>query len=325
MDGNRETDIMEECILTAENVVKSFGKFRALDGASLSIPKGSIFGIIGPNGAGKSTLLRIVTSLAHPDSGRVTVNGIDVAMSPRRALAGTGAIVDSPAFYPDLTARLNLDILCRGTGRKYRARRDELAEYTGIAGWMNHRVREFSLGMKQRLAITLALLPDSHFVILDEPTNGLDPSGIVDIRNLIRNLGSDLGATVLVTSHMLGEIEKVCSNIAILNHGKIAAQGPMEEILRRSPVTLIRSSEPDRAESLLKETFGPRILSIRQMEDASGVLRVETDSECAAELNETLVKNGFSVSMLENEPDRLERLFLELTGKETGVRNEVRS
>ena len=314
---------MSDYVLTVENVVKSFGKFRALDGASLSIPKGCIFGIIGPNGAGKSTLLRIVTSLAHPDSGRVTVNGINVEAYPRKALKGTGAIVDSPAFYPDLSARLNLDILSRGTGRKYRARRDELAEYTGIAGWLNHRVREFSLGMKQRLAITLALLPDSHFVILDEPTNGLDPNGIVDIRNLIRNLGADLGTTVLVTSHMLGEIEKICSNIAILNHGRIAAQGPMEEILRRSPVTLICTTEPDRAETLLKETFGPRILSVSTKED--GVLRVETASECAAELNETLVKNGFPVSMLENEPDRLERIFLELTGKESTVRNEVRS
>ena len=316
---------MDDCILTAENVVKSFGKFRALDGASLSIPKGCIFGIIGPNGAGKSTLLRIVTSLAHPDSGRVTVNGIDVEAYPKKALTGTGAIVDSPAFYPDLTARQNLDILSRGTGKKYKAHREELAEYTGIAGWLNHRVREFSLGMKQRLAITLALLPDSEFVILDEPTNGLDPNGIVDIRTLIRNLGADLGTTVLVTSHMLGEIEKICSNIAILNHGKIVAQGPMEEILRRSPVTLIRATEPGRAEALLKETFGPRILSVRQMDDASGVLRVETESECAAELNETLVKNGFAVSMLENEPDRLERLFLELTGKESSVRNEVKS
>lgn len=316
---------MDECILTAENVVKTFGKFRALDGASLSIPKGTIFGIIGPNGAGKSTLLRIVTSLAHPDSGRVTVNGIDVEAYPRKALTGTGAIVDFPAFYPDLTARLNLDILSRGTGKRYKARRDELAEYTGIAAWLNHRVREFSLGMKQRLAITLALLPDSHFVILDEPTNGLDPNGIVDIRNLIRNLGAELGKTVLVTSHMLGEIEKICSNIAILNHGKIVAQGPMEEILRRSPVTLIRTTGPDRAETLLKETFGPRIHSIRRKEDDPDVLRVESESECAAELNETLVKNGFAVSMLENEPDRLERIFLELTGKESTVRNEVRS
>lgn len=316
---------MNDCVLTVENVVKSFGKFKALDGASLSIPKGSIFGIIGPNGAGKSTLLRIVTSLAHPDSGRVTVNGIDVEAYPRKALTGTGAIVDSPAFYPDLSARLNLDILSRGHGKKYRARRDELAEYTGIAGWLNHRVREFSLGMKQRLAITLALLPDSDFVILDEPTNGLDPNGIVDIRNLIRSLGTDLGTTVLVTSHMLGEIEKICSSLAILNHGRIAAQGPMEEILRRSPVTLIRADDPGRAEALLKETFGPRILSIAMKEDAPGVLRVETESECAAELNETLVKNGFSVSMLENEPDRLERIFLELTGKESSVRNEVQA
>ena len=316
---------MDDCVLSVENVVNSFGKFKALDGASLSIPKGCIFGIIGPNGAGKSTLLRIVTSLAHPDSGRVTVNGINVEEYPRRALNRTGAIVDSPAFYPDLTARLNLDILSRGHGKQYRARREELAEYTGIAGWMNHRVREFSLGMKQRLAITLALLPDSQFVILDEPTNGLDPNGIVDIRNLIRSLGSDLGTTVLVTSHMLGEIEKICSNLAILNHGKIVAQGPMEEILRRSPVTLIRATEPDRAEALLKETFGPRILAIARKDDDPDVLRVETETQCSAELNETLVKNGFSVSMLENEPDRLERIFLELTGKESNVRNEVQS
>ena len=316
---------MSEYVLTVENVVKSFGKFRALDGASLAIPKGCIFGIIGPNGAGKSTLLRIVTSLAHADSGRVTVNGIDIESSPRKALTGTGAIVDSPSFFPDLSARLNLDILSRGTGKRYKARRDELAEYTGIAGWLNHRVREFSLGMKQRLAITLALLPESHFVILDEPTNGLDPNGIVDIRNLIRNLGADLGTTVLVTSHMLGEIEKICSNLAILNHGRIVMQGPMEEILRRSPVTLIRTTEPDRAGSLLKETFGPRILSLSAKEDMPGVLRVETDSECAAELNETLVKNGFAVSLLEKEPDRLEKIFLELTGGESAVRNEVRA
>ena len=286
---------MDECILSVENVVKTFGKFRALDDASLTIPKGCIFGIIGPNGAGKSTLLRIVTSLAHPDSGRVLVNGIDVETNPKKALAGTGAIVDSPAFYPDLSARLNLDILSRGSGKQYRARRDELTEYTGIAEWMNHRVREFSLGMKQRLAITLALLPDSHFVILDEPTNGLDPSGIVDIRNLILNLGADLGVTVLVTSHMLGEIEKICSDIAILNHGRIAAQGKMEDILRRSPVTLIRTDRPGDAENLLKETFGPRILSVGPKENEEDVLRVETSGECSAELNETLVKMFFTL------------------------------
>ena len=315
---------MSEYVLTVENVVKSFGKFRALDGASLSIPKGTIFGIIGPNGAGKSTLLRIVTSLAHPDSGHVTVNGIDVEAYPKKALKGIGAIVDSPAFYPDLTARQNLDILSRGTGKRYKARREELSEYTGIAGWLNHRVREFSLGMKQRLAITLALLPDSHFVILDEPTNGLDPSGIVDIRNLIRSLGSELGATVLVTSHMLGEIEKICSDLAIINHGKIVAQGPMEEILRRSPATLVRTDGAARAAELLKASFGPRILSIAPMPDDPDVLRVETDTACAAELNGTLVKNGFAVSMLESEPDRLERIFLELTGSEDGVRSEVR-
>ena len=156
-------------------------------------------------------------------------------------------------------------------------------------------------------------------------SSDLDPNGIVDIRNLIRSLGADLGKTVLVTSHMLGEIEKICSNIAILNHGKIAAHGPMEEILRRSPVTLIRATDPDRAEALLKETFGPRILSIRRLEDTPGVLRVETEFECAAELNETLVKNGFAVSLLENEPDRLERIFLQLTGAESTVRNEVQS
>ena len=179
--------------------------------------------------------------------------------------------------------------------------------------------------MKQRLAITLALLPNSQFVILDEPTNGLDPNGIVDIRNLIRSLGSDLGTTVLVTSHMLGEIEKICSNLAILNHGKIVAQGPMEEILRRSPVTLIRATDPARAEALLKEAFGPRILAIARKDDDPDVLRVETETQCSAELNETLVKNGFAVSMLENEPDRLERIFLELTGKESNVRNEVQS
>lgn len=304
---------MDTPILSVEHVVKKFGKFYALNDISFEIPDGTTFGIIGPNGAGKSTLLRIATALAHPTSGRVMVNGIDVQESPGRALKGTAAIIDMPAFYLDLTARQNLDIMSRGRGDIYKKRRDELIEYTGLSAWMDKKVRTFSLGMKQRLSIALSMLPDSKFVILDEPTNGLDPSGIVDIRTLIQNLSKDFHMTILVTSHILSEIEKVCSHIAILNHGKIAASGAITDLLNRKPITKIGCSEPERAAQLLREVKEYDISDVRI--EQNGCLAVSTSQMCQAKINETLVKAGISVFMLTAEPNHLEKIFLELTKK----------
>ncbi len=298
--------------MSVEHVVKRFGKFHALDDISFTIPQGSTFGIIGPNGAGKSTLLRVATALAHPTSGRVLMNGVDVQRAPGKALAGTAAIIDTPAFYLDLSARANLDIMSHGKGRAYKKKREELAEYTGIGAWMNHKVREFSLGMKQRLAISLAMLPESKFVILDEPTNGLDPSGIVDIRMLLKNLNRDFNATILVTSHMLSEIEKICTDIAILNHGKIAASGKIEDLLNRKPTTRIVCSNAEAAEKLLTETPEAGVEKVKRCEN--GVLIVSTtESNKPAKINELLVKAGIEVSVLAPEPDHLEKVFLEVT------------
>ncbi len=299
-------------LLSVEHVVKRFGRFYALNDISFEIPRGSTFGIIGPNGAGKSTLLRIITSLARPTSGSVSINGYNVQSQPEKALQGTAAIIDTPSFYLDLSARTNLDIISRGKGKEYMERREQLAEYTGISAWMNHKVREFSLGMKQRLAIALALLPKSNFVILDEPTNGLDPVGIVDMRSLLQNISADFSTTVLVTSHILSEIEQICSHVAILNHGKAVAVGDIKDLLRQRSVIKIRCTKPEEAAVLLKSCAEFGISRTEISED--GFLCVYSENARPEKINYKLVTSGFEVSMLSSMQNHLEHLFLQLTG-----------
>ena len=204
-------------------LTKRYGRKTALEDVSLEINDGGVTGLIGPNGAGKSTLIKLITGLIWPTEGFVLVDGYDAHREHVKAMRRIGAIIEWPSFIPDLTAGMNLDLFSGGHGKQYRAKRNEILRFMELESVLDRKVGAFSTGMKQRLGITLALLPDSEFIILDEPTNGLDPAGIVEIRQIIREYNRRFGVSVMVSSHLLSEVEQICDNLILIDDGKLKA------------------------------------------------------------------------------------------------------
>ncbi|MDF7777306.1 ABC transporter ATP-binding protein [Sphingomonas sp. AOB5] len=212
--------------MAIDRVSKRFGEVQALDSLSLSIPAGGIFGLLGPNGAGKTTLLRIATGLVRADAGAISLFGEPAGPDARRRI---GAFIEAPAFYPFLRARELLGILAATSN--VHADADALLARVGLSHAAERRIGGYSLGMKQRLAIAAALVGNPELLILDEPTNGLDPEGILEMRHLVRDLADRDGLTVLLSSHLLDEVERVCDRVAILRNGRLAAEGSVAELL----------------------------------------------------------------------------------------------
>ncbi len=302
------------CLLRGENLVKRFGSFAAVDGVSFAVEPGAVFGLIGPNGAGKSTLLKMITSLIAPTAGRVLVRGVDVAEDSEKALAGVGAVIEFPSFYLDLSARHNLNLLTGGSGSAYRAKLAKVIDFVGMTPFLDQKVRTFSTGMKQRLGIAFALLPDSELIILDEPTNGLDPSGIVEIRELIRDYNREFGVTVLVTSHMLGEIEQICTDIGILKHGKLAAAGKLEDLLLSRPAIRLEVAGDNAAIPQLLAASSLPVAGCRPFPEGGWL--VECEADCRGEINRLLAERGLTVITLALHKRSLESYFLEVTAEE---------
>ena len=216
--------------LTAEHLSKRYGSRVAVADVSFTVRRGEVFGLLGPNGAGKTTTIRMLVGLVRPTSGSVAVGGHDLATEREGALGRLGCIVESPDFYDYLTGRENLDHFARMLGPPALARVDELADLVRLRERLGDRVGAYSLGMRQRLGIAQALLGAPDLLVLDEPANGLDPAGIYDLRALLRSLADERGLGVFVSSHLLGEVEKVCDRIAIVHRGRALAEGTMAEL-----------------------------------------------------------------------------------------------
>ncbi|MDD5698286.1 MAG: ABC transporter ATP-binding protein [Victivallaceae bacterium] len=298
-------------ILSCNHLSKRFGRKTAVDQVSFEVDAGDVLGMIGLNGAGKTTLLKMITGLIWPDSGTATICGYDVHRRHRQAMANLGAIIEWPAFHDELTARKNLEILSGGRGKEYQRKLAEIADFIDIKGYLDRKVGGFSTGMKQRLGIALALLPDSRFIILDEPTNGLDPGGIIEIRSIIRDYNRQFGTTILMTSHMLGEIEQVCSKIIIINEGQIIAAGKMAELLENNTCIEIIPDRISESIILLHAAAAAGELPISFVRDCRDKLKVEVTTPCAGEINALLVKNGIMVSSLSTKRRDLESFFME--------------
>ncbi|GAB2480556.1 ABC transporter ATP-binding protein [Luteococcus sediminum] len=293
-------------------LVKSFGGHRAVDGISVEIPTGAVYGFLGPNGSGKTTTIRMLMGLVRPTSGSIHVLGQPMPDELDQVLPQVGALVEGPAFHPYLSGRANLqrlDAADRGADpRTARARIDEALDRVGLAAAGQKRFRIYSLGMKQRLAIAGALLQPRRLLVLDEPTNGLDPQGTREVRGLIASLAQD-GVTVLVSSHLLSEIAQVCSHLGVMHSGHLVAQGTVAEVLGSDrPVTRIETCTPELAATVL------RSLGATELRHDTEVVTAMLDGAAEDTLRE-LVTGGVPVrSFTVNRPS-LEERFIALTGE----------
>ena len=305
---------MTELAIQTSQLTKRFGDQAAVDGVNLSVPKGSVFGFLGPNGSGKTTTIRMLLGLAEASGGKIEILGQEVPKRIENVLPKVGALVEGPAFYPFMSGRNNLlriDAADRFADSATTKNRVESAlNRVGLANAANKKVHAYSLGMKQRLGLANALLKPRELLILDEPTNGLDPQGTREVRNLIRSL-ADEGITVFVSSHLLSEIEMLCSHVAVMNAGQIVAQGSLEDLRNEEPTRLVIGSDDiDLAVEILKsQGLGKVRIRGNQL-----VTEVANDFDVAA-LNQLLVSKGLPVREIRLEKSSLEEKFVKLTGE----------
>lgn len=294
-----------ETILSIKNLNKHYGKVHAVNNVSLEIHKGNVYGILGPNGSGKSTTLGIVLNVVNKTSGEYSWFG--GTMQTHDALKKVGAIIERPNFYPYMTAKENLELVCKIKNINY-AKVDEKLELVGLVERKNSKFSTFSLGMKQRLAIASALLNDPEILILDEPTNGLDPQGIHQIRDIIRLIASQ-GTTILLASHLLDEVEKVCSHVLVLRKGKILYSGRVDDMSNSEDFFELNSNDIQSLKSTLNSH--PSIQKVVE-ENGKVVAYFKTAVE-ASDLNRYLFEKGIAVNHLVKRKRSLEEQFLELT------------
>ncbi|HYK95462.1 MAG TPA: ATP-binding cassette domain-containing protein [Candidatus Dormibacteraeota bacterium] len=297
--------------LATRGLRKSYGKRLALDGLDLSVPAGVVYGFLGPNGAGKTTTMRLLTGLLHPDAGTIELLGQPFRRGDRRRLFEVGALVESPSFYPYLDGRQNLRALASAGAPVPDGRIEELLELVGLRDRARDKVAGYSLGMKQRLGIAGALLSDPKLLLLDEPANGLDPAGIVAMRETLRRLAAS-GKTVFVSSHLLAEVQVLADVVGIIAAGKLVREGTLETLLNDQGVVRVRvaAAQLDAARAALEPMAAvERTGSL----DGEPWLTVHLEPARAAEVNRRLASQGIFASGLESGTD-LELLFLELTG-----------
>ena len=279
----------------------------ALNRFSLDVRSGQVFALLGENGAGKTTLMRLILGLHWPDDGEVLVFGENLMSDRERLLARIGSLIEFPSFYPHLTGRENIEIVRRLRSLQ-RSETDRVLELVGLGSASRRKAAGYSQGMKQRLAIAMALLGSPELVILDEPTNGLDPNGIREVRELITGLPARTGATVFVSSHLLAEVEQIADRVAIVQKGSLLFGGTLEELTLREPARVsIATPETERASELLSRAGIP-------VERTEGRLIVGCPGERIPEINKMLVEGGIPVLEITHQRLSLEQLYFNLTG-----------
>jgi ABC-2 type transport system ATP-binding protein len=313
-DLSRENSSQGKWAVETHGLTKRFGGNIAVNNVELLVPRGSAFGYLGPNGAGKTTLIRTLLGLTHPDAGTMSLLGISVPRHRDLALARVGAIVDEPRFHGHLTGRQNLQILAAARERAARDRIDTALERVGMTHRANDRVSKYSMGMRQRLGVAACLLGDPQLLILDEPMNGLDPAGMHEMRDMILSLVAE-GRTVMLSSHLLDEVERTCDAVAIVDKGTVIRQGPIAELLAGAAMEVqVDCSSPERARSILATTSLGTQIDL----EATGLsihLPAGTGRDAIAEINRLLVQDGLDVFRLQEIQVSLESWFLEVTSR----------
>lgn len=304
-----------EVVLSVRNVTKQIGNRLIIKGISFDVRAGEIFGFLGPNGSGKTTTIRMLVDLIRPTSGSILVCGRDVHREHDEALLHVGCIVENPELYGYMTGWQNLEHFARMLPGVDTARIEEVVGIVGLDRRIHDKVKTYSLGMRQRLGIAQALLGRPKLLILDEPTNGLDPLGIKEMREFIRRLAAD-GLSLFVSSHLLSEIQQMCDRVAIISHGKVLAVGEVDELLRAQGVTVVWTVAPaDRARELLASEGYAAAVDGPAGGDGQRAVRLLTKmpEEAVSGINRRLVSAGVSVSAIEVRHPTLEELFLGMT------------
>ena len=303
---------MPEYVVEARGLRKAYGETVAVHEVDLLVERGRVYGALGPNGSGKSTTVRMLLGLARPDAGEVKLFG-----EPLRGPHGTqllrrvGAVVETPAFVPYLSGRDNLRLLALYTPGPSEAKIEATLERVHLHEAAHRRFKNYSLGMKQRLGIAAAILNDPELIILDEPTNGLDPQGTREIRALIPELAAE-GRTIVLCSHLLHEVEQVCDAVTIFQRGRVVAQGPTKELIGRKSRLEVRLPDMDAAEEALRTS--PWAANLQRQ---NGAFFIEGGGDLGAEVNKYLVERGQYASVIQPMRETLEEVFFELTGAES--------
>ncbi|HEX4214718.1 MAG TPA: ABC transporter ATP-binding protein [Candidatus Dormibacteraeota bacterium] len=299
---------MTDIALSTRGLNKTYGSRRAVADLDLEVGKGEVFGFLGPNGAGKTTTIRMALGLVRPTAGRVQILGQDLRLGTERVLSRVGALIEAPALYNYLSGRDNLRAFASVLGGVPGARLDEVLELVGLRDRQRDRVRSYSLGMRQRLGVAAALLSDPDLLILDEPANGLDPAGIVEMRDLLRRLAAE-GKTVFLSSHVLGEIQQICDRVAIINLGRLVRLAPVGELVSGSGEFEVRLDDGAAAMALIRrQDWG----GSARLED--GVLITPSPSGAGRELMQFLSRSDCWPDTVVERQENLEEIFLNLTG-----------
>ena len=303
----------------ARGLLKTYGEIVAVDGVDLTVEPGDVFGYLGPNGAGKTTSLRMFLGLIRPTTGSVELFGHDPLKEGAKALAGVAGFVEGPTFYPYFSGRRNLHLLADYDDPSSRSRVEEVLELVELRDRGKDRVGGYSHGMRQRLGIAAALLRRPRLLLLDEPTTGLDPAGMRDMRSLVRRLAEE-GITILLSSHLLYEVEELCNRVAIIRSGRIVYEGELSDLLARAASSyLLRATEPERAAIVCRAQTG-----IDTITAVNGEVRFVADEDAVAALSIALGEARIGVTALVPERETLEDLFLGLTGGESSDRDRER-
>ena len=294
--------------VAALGLVKRYGEIVAVDHVDLTVEPGDVFGYLGPNGAGKTTSLRMMLGLIRPTEGRVKLFGRDPLIDGAKALDGVAGFVEGPRFYPYLSGRKNLLLLADYDDGDSRSRVDSVLELVELTDRAKHRVGGYSHGMRQRLGIAAALLREPRLLLLDEPTTGLDPAGMRDMRDLVRRLAAE-GITVLLSSHLLAEVEELCNRVAIIRSGRIVYEGALGDLLATAATGFrLRTLEPERAQLVCRTQAG-----VEDVRVADGEIRFVAAEEAVGALSIALGQARIAVTALVPERASLEELFLGLT------------
>jgi ABC-2 type transport system ATP-binding protein len=311
--------VADDLAIETRGLTKRFGERAAIDGVDLRVPRGCAFGFLGPNGAGKTTMIRTLLGLTHASAGSMSLLGRPVPAERALALQRVGAIVEEPRFHPNLSGRENLRIVAAVRGPEADERIAPALARVGLSERAEEKVKKYSLGMRQRLGVARCLLADPLLLILDEPTNGLDPGGIQEFREMVRAMVEREGRTVFVSSHLLDEVEKTCDAAAIIDRGKVIAQGPIAELAQGGGVRSELILDVDDVELALTTLGASELVHEARRSDEGLRVELTGDPRTAADLNAALVRAGIGVIRLEPVRHSLEQRFLEVTTRLEGA------